>query len=92
MTDFQYDSYDISSLKTAFENLNKAETQGFWLGVLGGAPIGYWLITRKSLQNKFKAGPISMTISSLAVGSLLYNLPYSDTELIFSEPDKYTMT
>ena len=75
MTDFQYDSYDVSSLKTAFQNLNNAENQGLWLGVLGGIPLGCWLVTRKSLQHKFKGGPIAMTISSLAVGSLLYSFP-----------------
>lgn len=38
-----------------------------------GFPLGTWLVTRKYIQRKFTAGPISIAISSLAVGSLLYN-------------------
>lgn len=71
MSDFEYDSYDVSTLKVAFQNLRKAEQEGFWLGLAGGFPLGYWLVTRQGIQKKFAAGPISKTLSCLFVGSLV---------------------
>ena len=71
MSDFAYESYDISTLKVAFQNLRRAEQQGFWLGVLGGFPLGIYLVSRPSIQHKFAAGPISKTVSALIVGSLM---------------------
>ena len=71
MSDFTYDSYDISTLKTALENLRRSEQQGFWLGLLGGFPLGAWIVGRKSIQNKFVAGPWSKLASGLAMGSLM---------------------
>jgi hypothetical protein len=71
MSDFAYDTYDISTLKVAFQNLRRAEQQGFWLGVLGGFPLGVYLVSRPSLQNKFAAGPVSKAVSALIVGSLM---------------------
>lgn len=71
MSDFDYETYDVSTLKVAFQNLRKAEQQGFWLGVLGGFPLGIYLVSRPSLQHKFVAGPISITVSALTVGSLM---------------------
>lgn len=69
--DYQYDSYDCTTLKVAFQNLRKAEQQGFWVGLLAGEPIGTWLVSRKELQSKFTAGPISKAVSSLVIGSLM---------------------
>lgn len=71
MSDFAYETYDVSTLKVAFQNLRKAEQQGFWLGVLGGFPLGIYLVSRPAIQNKFAAGPISKTVSALLVGSLM---------------------
>jgi hypothetical protein len=71
MSDFTYDTYDVSNLKVAFQNLRKAEQQGFWLGVLGGFPLGVYIVGRPSIQHKFAAGPISKTVSALLVGSLV---------------------
>jgi hypothetical protein len=71
MSDFVYETYDVSTLKVAFQNLRKAEQQGFWLGVIGGFPLGYYLVSRPSLQHKFVAGPISKIASPLIVGSLM---------------------
>ena len=71
MSDFLYDTYDISTLKTALENLRRAEQQGFWLGVGSGFPLGTWLISRPTLQHKFQAGLWSKVCSSLIVGSLM---------------------
>jgi hypothetical protein len=71
MSDFNYDTYDVSTLKVAFQNLRKAEQQGFWLGVLAGFPLGVYIVGRPSIQHKFNAGPISKTVSALVVGSLM---------------------
>ena len=71
MSDFTYDSYDISTLKTALEHLRKVEQQGFWLGVVGGFPLGAWIVGRKSVQHKFVAGPWSKLASGIVVGSLM---------------------
>jgi len=51
--------------------LRKVEQQGFWLGVVGGFPLGTWLVSRKSVQSKFTAGVASKVASSLIVGSLM---------------------
>jgi hypothetical protein len=71
MSDFEYDSYDSSTLKVAFQNLRKAEKEGFWLGIGAGFPFGYWLVTRKSINHKIAAGPIAKTLSCLISGSLM---------------------
>lgn len=82
--DFAYDSYDSSTLKVAFQNLRRAEQQGFWAGLLLGGPLGYWLVSRQGIQHKFTAGPVSKVASSLIVGSLVYLFPYEATELGYS--------
>jgi hypothetical protein len=71
MSDFEYDSYDVSTLKVAFQNLRKAEQEGFWLGIAGGFPLGIWLVGHRSIQHKVAAGPITKTISALVLGSLM---------------------
>ena len=89
MSDFEYDSYDSSTLKVAFQNLRKAEQEGFWLGIGAGFPLGFWLVTRKSISHKISAGPITKTFSSLIFGSLMYNKFYEATEPTFLEPDSH---
>ena len=71
MSDFTYDSYDVSTMKTSLQNLRRAEQQGFWLGVLGGMPSGAWLVGRSVVQNKFKAGLWAKLTAGLMVGSLV---------------------
>lgn len=89
MSDFEYDSYDSSTLKVAFQNLRKAEQEGFWFGIFGGFPLGLWLVTRKSITHKISAGPVTKTASALIFGSLMYKWSYEATELIFSELDSH---
>ncbi len=72
MTDFEYDSYDVTTLRVALQNLRKAEQEGFWLGVLGGFPSALWLASRPSVQHKIAAGPITKTLSALILGSVVY--------------------
>jgi len=72
MSDFDYETYDISTIKIAFQNLKRAERQGFWLGVLAGFPLGIYIVSRPAIQHKFAAGPISKAASALIVGSLMY--------------------
>ena len=71
MTDFKYDSYDESTLKVAFQNLRKAEGQGFWLGLLLGTPLGIYAVSNRGIRQKFTAGPLSKVVSSIAMGSLM---------------------
>ena len=71
MSDFTYDSYDSTTLKTSLENLRRAERQGFWLGLVGGMPLGAWLVGRSLVQNKFQAGPWSKLTSGVILGSLV---------------------
>ena len=72
MSDFTYDSYDSSALKVAFSNLQAAERQGFWMGLVIGSPMGVWLVSRPQIQHKFNAGPATKLFSALFVGSLMY--------------------
>lgn len=72
MTDFEYDSYDTTTLKVAFQNLRRAEQEGFWLGVVAGFPSAFWLVTRPAIAHKINAGPVTKTLSALIVGSLVY--------------------
>jgi hypothetical protein len=73
MTDFEYDSYDVTTLRVAFQNLRKAEQEGFWLGIAAGFPSALWLVTRPSIQHKIAPGPITKTLSALIFGSLIYS-------------------
>jgi hypothetical protein len=88
--DFTYDSYDSSTLKVNFQNLRKAEQQAFWIGLVLGTPIGTWLVSRKSIQHKFAAGPLSKVFSSLMVGSLMYHFSDIVMELGFLTPGRST--
>ena len=72
MSDFEYDSYDVTTLRVALQNLRRAEQEGFWLGVLGGFPTALWLVGRPAVQHKIAAGPFTKTASALLLGSLLY--------------------
>ena len=76
MTDFAYDTYDISTIKVQMEILRSAEEQGFWMGLALGSPLGVWLISRPQIQQKFVAGPGSKLFSALFVGSLMYLFPH----------------
>lgn len=71
MSDFEYDSYDMSTLKIAFQNMKHAEKRGFWMGIALGFPIGHWFVTRKGIEKKFVAGPIFKSLSYLVFGSLM---------------------
>lgn len=71
MSEFNYDSYDQSTLKVAFSNLRAAEQQGFWMGLLVGSPLGVWIVSRPQIQHKFAAGPTSKIVSALFCGSLM---------------------
>jgi hypothetical protein len=50
--DFEYDSYDQTAIKVAFENLRQTEKKGFYYGVFFGLPLGMFLI--KSLNKTSK--------------------------------------
>lgn len=88
--DFTYDSYDSSTLKVNFQNLRKTEQQAFWMGIILGTPIGTWIVSRKSIQHKFTAGPLSKVLSSLFVGSLMYCILHIVTVRGFSTHGRST--
>lgn len=92
MSDFEYDSYDSSTLKVAFQNLRKAEREGFWLGIIAGFPLGIYFVSRDGVRQKLNAGPLAKGISALVIGSLMYFFMYSAMEDTFSEQDNPTMT
>lgn len=66
MTDFAYDSYDRSTIKTAFENLRRAEERGFYAGVFA-IPSVY--IASKAF--KWNLRPTSAVLVPLFAGSLM---------------------
>ena len=91
MSDFAYGSYDSSTLKVAFENLRRAEQQGFWLGLFVGSPLGVWIVSRQHIAHKIGAGPGTKLFSAVFVGSLVYYCYKEGTVLEFLLQDKTTM-
>jgi hypothetical protein len=91
MSEFEYDSYDISAIKVSFENLRRAERQGFWAGLLIGSPLAYYISINKQVAKKCTMSRWTVGLSGLVLGSLMYFLNVVDMELIFSKQDKVIM-
>ena len=81
MTDFKYESPDLTSMKVAFEGLRKAEESGFWVGTILGLPLGYLLYQRLAKAGKILPSRSKAVTIPLLTGSILYWFLYLVTLL-----------
>jgi hypothetical protein len=67
-TDYEYDPKDVTKIQTAFQDVRKTETLGFWVG-FGSGTLSYFFY-----RKYFNWNPATRGIMTLLTGVTAFNL------------------